>query len=165
MHNWNIWIANSQQFTTKLYVWRSLKHENIYDWLTRINVSYVIKKSGTYKDSISSPPSDKCPWKLTSYSTSNGIFFSGTNTFNSGFMEIVASSPSNKNPKISDSILIKLKFLSMFWLWTTSRRCLDIRFLFGGWYIFYTFLAKSNNILNRGSWARLKKRPLKMIRS
>ena len=112
-----------------------------------------------------SPPSSKWPWQSTSYNTYTRIFFPETNMFNSGILEIVASSPRNNNPKISDSFLIKLRFLSMFWYLITSKRSLYIRFLFWGWYLFDTVLYKSSTFLNLGLWDRLKERPLEIMGS
>ena len=43
------------------------------------------------------------PWQPTSYNTYTGRFYPGTNMFKSGILEIVALSPTNNNPKISDS--------------------------------------------------------------
>ena len=79
-------------------------------------------------------------------------------------MVIVAPSTRNNNPEISDSFLIKLKLLFIFWSWITSWRSLGIRFMFGSWYHFDTFLSKSSTLLNLGFWDRLKYRPSEIMR-
>ena len=132
-HNWNMWIVNFQQFIIKLKIWSSIKHDNTCSWFVRINFLMCSRNLLHIKVPYFTPPYAKWPWQSTSYNTATGRFFPETKIFNSGIMEIVAQSPRNKNPKISDSFLIKIKFLSMFWSWIISKRSLDIRFLLGGW--------------------------------
>ena len=48
------------------------------------------------------PPSAQWTWQSTNYNTATGRFFPETKIFNSGNLEIVAPSPRNNNPKLSE---------------------------------------------------------------
>ena len=69
-----------------------------------------------------------------------GMFVVESIIFNNGHIEIVAPSPKNNNPNISDSFLIIAEFLFIFCSLITSSSSLDMSFLLVRIYVLETFL-------------------------
>ena len=98
MHNWYLWIMNLQKFTNNLYIWISIKHDIICDWLIRIN--FMCSRNLVHiKVPALSPRYAKWPCQLASSHTATGSFSPETNMFNSGILETVAPSSRNNTLK------------------------------------------------------------------
>ena len=101
---------------------------------------------------------------INDFQNSNWYFFSEASIFNNRHLEIVASSPENKNPNISASFFIIARFLFVFCSWIPSSSSLGTSFLLGGTYVSEKFLDNSSTSLNLYFWKRLKGRPSEIIR-
>ena len=95
--------------------------------------------------------------------TATGMFFSEAIIFNNGHLEIVASSPKNKNPNISASFLIIAEFLFMLCSWITSSSFLDTSLMLRGIQVLETFLSNYSTISKFVFWERLKERTYEII--